>query len=89
MTDCCVVACSAAVPVDAGVNDVEAAELSLEPEVTVCVVVSRVGLAVWLDCRVCAPIEEVGSAVVLSDMPELSSVLVVSEVDDANCPVVD
>ncbi|MBO9497479.1 hypothetical protein J7438_25830 [Thalassotalea sp. G20_0] len=59
MTDCGVVACAAAVPVDADVNDGEAAELSLEPEVTVCLAVSGVDVVVWLDCLVCAAVEMV------------------------------
>ncbi len=85
MTDCCVVACSAAVPVDADVNDGGAAELSLEPEVTVCLAVSGVGAFVWLDCLACAAVEmvvDVGGAVVLSDLPEVPSVVVVSDFDD-------
>ncbi len=73
-------------PVDADVNDGEAAELSLEPEVTVCLVVSGVGAFVWLDCLACAAVEmvvDVGGAVVLSVLPEASSVVVVSDVDCA------
>lgn len=48
--------------------------------------------AVWFDCLVCAAVEmdfEVGDAVVLSDIPELLSAVVVSDVDDAICRVVD
>ncbi len=84
MTDCCVVACSAAVPVDADVNDGGAAELSLEPEITVCLAVSGFVVVVRLDCLVCAAVEmvvELGGVVVLSDLTEVPSVVVVS--DDA------
>ncbi len=47
---------------------------------------SGVGAFVWLDCLACAAVEmvvDVGGAVVLSVLPEASSVVVVSDVDCA------
>ncbi len=47
---------------------------------------SGVGAFVWLDCLACAAVEmvvDVGGAVVLSVLPEASSVVAVSDVDDA------
>ncbi|MBO9497680.1 hypothetical protein J7438_26880, partial [Thalassotalea sp. G20_0] len=61
-------------PVDADVIDEEAAELSLEPGITVCLAVP--GGADCFDCLACAAVDpsvEVGEAVVLSDIPELPS----------------
>ena len=52
---------------------------------------SWVVVAAWLDCLVCVAVEmafEVGGAVVLSDIPRLPSVVVVSD-ENAVCPVVD
>ncbi|WP_257296358.1 hypothetical protein [Endozoicomonas sp. YOMI1] len=84
-----VVVFSTAVPVDAGVIDEEeAAELSLEAEITDCLAVSGV---VCFDCLACAAVEmivEVGDGVVLSEMRGSPPAAVVAD-DNAACPVVD
>lgn len=86
-----VVVFSTAVPVDAGVIDEEeAAELSLEAEITDCLAVS--GVVVCFDCLAsCAAVEmivEVGDGVVLSEMRGSPPAAVVAD-DNAACPVVD